>query len=362
MTRPSARVEGIDVARGVAGLVMIFGHATHAWVTPEDKATAGYAVTRLFGTLPLPAFLVLAGAAVMWRVDAAARRGEDAADVRRRVAWRGIQIVLYGYAVSAIYALMDGTSGIDGLLRADVLHVIGLSIAVTAWLGIRPSVRSGRPPDPRNLLVTSITLGVLVTLACPWLTRLAPGTPTPVRHLVGLFADVPGVTLMPFVPLSAWLCAGVAAAAVMLRTRASSPAGAPTRTLLGLGAIGLACAVTASALTPEGVTRADLGVWLNVIDLAGRGVIVLAAGALLTRVVRGHVRAALLRMGRGSLVAYVFHIPFCYGALGRPFAERLSLVESLVGFVALAAVSYLAVWARDTARARWSASEQLSPS
>ena len=354
--RHTARIDGIDVARGLAGLIMIGGHATHAWVVPDERSSVGYAITRLFGTLPLPAFLVLAGAAVMWRVDAAARRGEDARDVRHRVAWRGLQIVLSGYAVSALYALMDGTRGIDGLLRADVLHVIGLSIAAVAWLGIRATAPGGAPSRPR-LVSTALVLAVAVTVLCPLVSQIAPHTPGPLRFVVALFGDVPGVTLMPLVPLSAWLCAGTLAAAIMLRAREraadTSARGAPIATLVAIAGAALATATIAHALTPTSLTRQSPAIALNVLDLAARGLLVLAAGALLTGVLRGAPRAILLRLGRGSLVAYVFHIPFCYGALGRPFAQKLTLLESLAGFVVLAAASYLAVWARDTLRDRF---------
>ena len=81
------RVEGIDVARGVASLIMIQGHAYHGWVAPEHH-DAGYAFTRTLGTLPLPAFLVLAGAAVTWRLNTAAARHEDPARLQRSLAKR----------------------------------------------------------------------------------------------------------------------------------------------------------------------------------------------------------------------------------------------------------------------------------
>lgn len=359
--RVSGRVEGIDVARGVAGLVMIGGHATHGWVHSADKETLGYAVTRLFGTLPLPAFLVLAGAAVAWRVDAAAQRGEDAALVRRRITLRGLQIVAWGYVVSALYALIDGSRSLDTLLRADVLHVIGLSIAAVAWIGIRARSGIGRSPDPRRLTWTALAVGAAVTVACPWLTELGATIQGPSRYLLGLLIDVPGVTRMPLVPLAAWLCVGVGAAQWMLAARRKagdrSPSGAPSRTLWSMGIVGLAAASVAWWLTPIAVSslgdgplsRAHPAVLLNVIDLAGRGVLILAAGALLASHVRGRARRVLLELGRGSLIAYVFHIPFCYGTLGRPFIEQLSLVEALIGTTLLMAFSYGAV----VVRVRW---------
>ena len=84
MGAPShGRIEAIDLARGLASLLMIQGHAYHGWVAPEHHASMGYRLTRVLGTLPLPAFLLLSGAGLAWRVHVAARRGERAEAVRR---------------------------------------------------------------------------------------------------------------------------------------------------------------------------------------------------------------------------------------------------------------------------------------
>jgi hypothetical protein len=98
--------------------------------------------------------------------------------------------------------------------------------------------------------------------------------------------------------------------------------------------------------------RTHPAVVTNAIELAARGIIVLAVGALSTPLLPPRARAVLLRLGRGSLVAYVFHVPFCYGALGLPIRGRLSMLEA-TGFVVLLEIaSFGAVWARDTLRSR----------
>ena len=76
-TNTGRRIESIDLARGIASLIMIQGHAYEGWVAPEHMASAGYLFTRLLGTLPLPSFLVLSGAAVALRIRAARERGES---------------------------------------------------------------------------------------------------------------------------------------------------------------------------------------------------------------------------------------------------------------------------------------------
>lgn len=350
----------MDVARGVASLIMIQGHAYDGWVAAEHKGSAAYLFTRLLGSLPLPAFLVLAGAAIVLRVDAAARRDEPADVVRAAVMRRGAMVIAWGYATNVAYALMDGWQGLDTFLRADVLTVIGLSIVAIAFFGIR-----GRAaPERRRLVVAALGLAIVPTLLCPWLSPLGASVPVWLRFVAAPFVDVPGLTLMPFVPLSAWLGVGALASVAMLRARErsagpKSAAGAPDRFLAGLAVAGLAAAIVGSrgtTLLVEALggplSRAHPAVWLNVVDLAGRGVLVLAVAALASTRIPASARRALVRLGQGSLVAYVFHIPFCYGRLGEPLRGRLDM-PSATGFVlGLIVLSWLAVYARDAWRAR----------
>ncbi|MEZ4252914.1 MAG: hypothetical protein R3B99_32295 [Polyangiales bacterium] len=85
------------MARGLASLVMIQGHAYHGWVAPEHH-DAAYAFTRVLGTF------ALAG------LPRARRRRDDAAPRERRTTKqtrrscetlmrRGAQLVVIGYAV-----------------------------------------------------------------------------------------------------------------------------------------------------------------------------------------------------------------------------------------------------------------------
>lgn len=353
------RIDGIDVARGFASAIMIQGHAYDGWASPEAKETAFYAFTRVLGSLPLPAFLVLSGASLALRVEAAARRDEDAKTVRAAVVRRGVEILLVGYVSSGIYALIDGADSIATVLRADVLHLIGLSIAIVGWLGVGGRGRV----DPKRLGIAALGVGALVLLVCPWASRATSGLDQGLfRFVVGLFSEVPEVTRMPFIPLAAWFCLGIGIAQLMIRERArareTSAAGAPAKTLLLLGGASLAIAVAGHYATAhfvdQGValTRHHPIVWLNAIDLGARGVLVLAAGALAANHVSGRARTVLVRLGRGSLVAYVFHIPFCYGTLASPFAFELDMWTATALVLILIAASIAAVFVRDAFRAR----------
>ncbi len=355
---PSTRVEGVDVARGLASLVMIQGHAYHGWVAPEHH-DAAYAFTRVLGTLPLPAFLVLAGAAVMLRLEGAARTKEHAEAVRRGLTRRGLQLVAVGYAVNAAYALIDGAQGAHTWLRADVLHVIGLSIAVSAWLGLP----SGHPVSPARFALRASLLALLVTLACPWLTLLGAKAPVALAPLLAPFVDVPRYSAMPFVPLFAWLAIGALAWRILTRFSSNSTitrrAGASLPALIGLALLGLALALVGTRATTLLVdhlggplSRAHLAVVPNVLDLAGRGLLVLAVGAALSLVLPDRLRGAVVRLGRGSLVAYVVHIPFCYGRLAGPLLHASDMTRATFALPFLVALSWGAVYARDALRRR----------
>jgi fucose 4-O-acetylase-like acetyltransferase len=354
----SKRIEGVDVARGVASLLMIQGHAYDAFVAPEHKSSAAYLFTRLLGSLPLPAFLLLAGAAIVLRVDAAQRRGESAASVRSSIVKRGFSIVAWGYVVNLAYALLDGSDGMHTLLRADVLHVIGLSIVAFAMLGIR----GRRAPETRRMAIAALGLSVVPTLLCPWLSPLGSYAEGPLRFAVALFVDVPSVTLMPFVPLVAWLAIGTLSAMAMLRAHfaigaAPNRAGAPVSFLVVLAMLALFVAIVASLATDAmlamlggSLTRAHPAVWANVLDLGARGLLVLALGALAALLLPARVRSLLVRLGQGSLIAYVVHIPLCYGLFGRPWQGQLDMFGATFGVLVLMLLSYAAVRARDAIR------------
>jgi hypothetical protein len=347
------RVEGVDVARGLASAIMIQGHAYDGWVVASEKESSAYLFTRLLGTLPLPAFLLLSGAAMALRIDAAIARGERASPVRRALVLRGAFVLAAGYAVSAASALMDGFEGPETFFRSDVLHTIGLSILVIGAFGVRETERQ---IDRRALAITAAVLTIVPVALCAPISRALWDTPAPAAWAVGLVSHVPGVTRMAFVPLASWAGLGVLVSLGMIHTNRAlrSIAGAPDRVLVMIGIAALVVTAAFSWLTPE-VVRAlggsldqrHWGVVPNAIELGGRGVLVLVAGALLTPRLPARARAVLARLGRGSLVAYVFHVPFCYGALGEPVRESLTMVEATGLVIALELASYLAVVLRD---------------
>ncbi len=353
MREPPSRIQGIDVARGIASAIMIQGHAYDGWVRDADKTGDAYLFTRLLGTLPLPSFLLLAGAAIALRLEAADARGEVPAKVRSALVRRGAMVFAFGYLVNAVSALVDGFEGPETFFRVDVLHVIGLSIMSIAALGV--GARDGRL-DRRRLALAGVLLSVVPIAICPWVSAALWGVAAPWSWAAGLLSYVAPVTRMPFIPLAAWAGMGLLLSLALIRANrdARSIAGAPDRVLAAMLGVALVVAIGGTRL--EGWMTEALGVPLdqrswavvaNAIELAARGVVVLALGALMTPRLPRLARELLARLGRGSLVAYVFHVPFCYGALARPIAWRLDMLEATLLVLLLEAASYAAVVARD---------------
>lgn len=343
--RAVKRLQGVDVARGLAVLLMIQTHAFDGWASAEAKRTFAYRITRELGAIPAPLFLLLAGVGLALGADAMIRRGSSIADARRKLARRGLEVVLWGYLVSLAYAAIDWSWALPQLLRADILHAIGLSMALLAFVLVGRSTR---------------VVVVLVILLCGLGLALAPlmgdvelpqgQLHTPVAAVVGLFVDVPGYTRFPVFPLIGFVAIGF----LVGRTFGE---GADASSALGLAMGLIVVAAVATWLTRvwvaiEGGTlsRAHPAVVANFVDGAARAGAVLALGLALTPLARR--LGAVLRLGRFSLTAYALHIPFCYGRLARPVAHRLDMLEGAVGVAALTILTYAGVWTRERMAAK----------
>lgn len=361
----STRIIAIDVAKALACLAMIQTHAYDAWVSPAGKMTVAYGITRVIGTLPLPAFLLLSGMSFATRVHAASLRDEPVAQLRSALLKRGGFIFLAGYVLSFAYAALDGWPGWNAVLRADVLHVIGLSLPMAVIVGLR-AVRGGQSPDVPLLQRRLAVAGLAVALLCPWLTRFTYDSAAhlgPLRFMVAPFLDVHGITRMPLVPLFAWFALGVLLRFSFLRriARPTQQATNVATTAFYLSCLlgGLAVAVTAAQTTslalehfPGTFSRTHVVVWPNLVDLGARAVALLGSAGLVAASLPRRALAALRTIGEHSLFIYAAHIPFCYGRLGKPLQHALTMPQATAWVVALTAACVIASFAKSQLESR----------
>jgi uncharacterized membrane protein len=341
VTSPLSRSHGIDVARGLAVVLMIQTHAYDGWVHPEARTSFAFQLTRWVGALPLPLFLALAGISLGLRVRKAYERQDSAQQLRRALLRTGARVLGWGYALNLAYAALDGAGPI-ALLRVDVLHAIGLAI-----LGLAACVEAGSvPPSPRGFARRSALLACIALALCPLATRVGHELSAGIaRFLLAPFIEVPGLSTMPSIPL-AFFCAAFAAFAARwplesLDTR---------QTWQTLAAFALCYAVGESASHASEssdipIARTSPGIWANALSASGRTGLVITLAASFARSPAPGL-SLLHSLGQHSLFVYGLHLPFCYGRFARPIKHALSFGGATACLVMLCAGCTAAVWAR----------------
>ncbi len=340
------RDPGVDLARGLAVLFMMETHAYDGWTTAQAKATTAYHVSRVFSSIPAPLFLLFAGVGLAFQAHAADRRGMHAP---RAVARRGLEIVGYGYLVSLVYALLEGRGALrlDVLLRADILHCIGLSIMLCASL----------LGEQRRILLRSALLcaaALCGSLLGGWVLRHAGPLPSPLAPFLALLLRVPPYTRFPLLPLCGFTAMGVAAGDLLRRHGARLTPGYGVLASLAFAALAavfhLLTRRTLIALGGPLTTDHPAVVW-NFLDGGCRALAVLALCLELARLRQGVLLRTLLRLGRGSLLAYAFHVPLCYGRPAALLRGHLDMLPATLALIGLIALTFVLVRVRDGLRA-----------
>lgn len=333
----------IDWLRGVAVLIMIHAHAIDAWTRPQDKTGAGYEwIVRVNG-MGAPLFLFLAGVAVSLAGASGVRRHGDARLAARSLQRRGWEI--FGLALLfrvQSWALSPGAT-LYGILKVDILNVMGPSMAAAAWLWGR-----GAAPRARALWLGGAALAVIALT--PWVrsTPIIAAWPEPIAWY---FQPMPGrFTLFPWAGL---LLAGGVVGVVL----ASTPTAADERRVVGwltaAGAALFAVAITASYFPPLHArtefwsTSASfffgrLGVMIVMLGLAHAWMDGRQAGW-----------SPLLQFGRTSLFVYWIHVELAYGAVASPVRGQLSLGRAYLATVLFTAALLLASIGKDRLVAWW---------
>lgn len=324
----------IDWFRGVAVLLMIAWHAIDAWTLPAARDPRAFAIIVFFAGWAAPMFLFLAGVSVPLAASARVTRGASRLQASRSLQVRGWQVFLLAHVFRFQSFLLNPYAQWNGLLKPDILNILGLGLVAVAFCWRRAQSDRGAVIW---LLLPAAAAVLLAPLAAGWWwpTLLHPRLEAYIRPVenYGVFSLFPAVG---YVFAGAFLGAQMAA-------RDDRRAGFQRRLALW----GIAAALAGGIVASLPVTRWS-GPAAIVLFRTGSMSAALAGAWWLLRRRPPETWSPLVVFGRTSLFVYWVHVELAYGLFTRPIHKTLSLPAALAGYVALTVIMFGAatLWAK----------------
>jgi uncharacterized membrane protein len=337
-TQSSARLPYIDWMRGLAAVIMIQGHAFHAFTKPELRASGPYVFSQFVGGMPPAIFLFLVGVTLAFLMDSRERKGlapglRVLAALKRAGFLFGIaflfrlQLWLFGWPYSAW----------TDLLKVDILNAMGLAVAVLSPMAIFQTAERVR---------LCAALGLAIAGVSPLISQLDWSG---VHPLVKAYI-APDFFYFGFFPWASFVAFGMSAGSILRLARAEQ-----IERLMQWGALaglGLILAGRYFADFPYSVYPAsDFWLdspWLVLIKL-GVLLLMLSFAFLWTQYVVRERWSWVRQFGLTSLLVYWVHIELMYGRWLWFWKENLTIGQT----AAVAAGFLVLMLALSLLRTQW---------
>lgn len=321
-------------------LIMIEAHVVDAWTHPAGRTGVGFRNAIILGGFGAPLFLFLAGLAVVLAAESRQRRLDNVALAAAATRRRGWEIFGLAFLFRLQAYLLSPGSTLRGLLKVDILNIMGPSIvaAATMWQYSGTRFRRGLA-----FAIAAIALGMATPLvrAAGWLDVL----PDPLEWYV---RPARGLTTFTLVPWAGFVMAGALAG---LFIEGVAGRAAEARLMAGIGAAGFALMIGgyAASLLPPIYANSSfwtssptfyflrIGVLLEAIPIAWWWRQPHSWQPAVARV------SPLEVFGRSSLFVYWIHVEMVYGFVSRPLHRALSLGGSFVAWALFSAFLYALV-------------------
>lgn len=354
--RASHRLGYLDWLRGIAVLIMIEAHAFDSWTRPEDKAREAYGLLMVLGGMGAPAFLFLAGTGVALAAAAHMRRGRSAPEASRLVQRRGWQVFLFAFLFRFQSYLLGGFTNPAGLLKVDVLNIMGPAMAATATAWRLPGSRLGKA---LALSAAAIAIACLTPAVrdAGW-PALLPG------FLEEYLRPRPGRGTFTLFPWAGFVLAGGVLGLAIDGARHWPPG----RLQAALALTGLALALSAYWASFQPPLFPTARFWTSSPTFFALRVGLLVVAVPLAYLwTEKRVRLTDTRpvevLGVGSLFVYFVHVELVYGWIANPLKGRLTLEQGALawGLLVLLLYALLLSWTASAApRLRMREGLQLS--
>jgi uncharacterized membrane protein len=307
----------LDWLRGVAVLVMIEAHVIDSWTHAADRHTWQYGWSMILGGFGAPLFLFLAGVAVAFSAASKFRKTGDRHAAGAAVARRGLEIFLLAF-VFRIQAWILGWASPYGLLKVDILNIMGPSIAAAA--AIWALCRSSRE---RYVWLAAVTAAI--ALATPFIraTPALAGLPDPVEAYL---RPRPNLTNFTFFPWAAFVSGGAVVGMLIEASRTMASERRVNRALFA-GGLALALGAYAASFRPSIYPHSDFWTSSPAFFAIRLGVMTAFVGVAFAWAQRPTASrwSPLQQLGRTSLFIYWIHVEMVYGVISMPLHQGLSL-------------------------------------
>lgn len=318
----------LDRVRGLAVLIMIEAHVLDSWTRVPDRAHPGFGYAMMVGGMGAPLFLFLAGVAVILSAESKFRKSHDFAVAWRTTQIRGWQIFGFAFLFRLQSYILGGLQNAVGLLKVDILNVMGPAIAAAAIAG-----RIAQSKYRRAVLFAALAAATSMVTPIVRTTSMLNWLPDPIEWY---FRPVPGRTNFTLFPWAGFVFAGAAVGVVIDGTR---HAGHASRIQAALAAAALVITVAAyqASFLPSIYTRSEF--WTSSPTFfflrIGLLTLLLPLAFLWDLAPCGHKLSRwspLAILGRASLFVYWVHVEMVYGFLSRPLRRSLAFDQALVAY------------------------------
>ena len=326
----------LDWLRGVAVLIMIGSHTIDSWTMAADRGRTAFRYAMLIAGFGAPAFLFLAGVALVLAAGARLRKGQSDAEAAAAARRRGWQIFGLAFLFRFQAWALSGGPFVNTLLKVDILNVMGLAMIGAALLW-----SLGHTIGQRVVLyvaaVTVLAMLTPVVRATPLLDPL----PDPLEWY---FWPSPGRTTFTIFPWAGFLFAGAAAGSWLDRMHTPND---ERRLNQWVAALGPAIALSGYAASHLPPIYVQTDFWTS-----SPTFFFLRLGVVLTLLPVAYAWerrpwsdpqtrwAPLADFGRSSLFVYWIHVEMVYGAMSTAIHQRLTFEQALVAFVLFSVVLF----------------------
>ena len=345
----------IDWMRGLSVLFMIEAHTFDAWTAVTERGTALYKAANFIGGLAAPIFLFLAGVSVAMAASSRARRGGDRAAAAWSVQQRGWQIFGLAFLFRLYTWTLSPGATIKGIFKADILNIMGPSIAAAAWVW-------GRLASRRARVLVFTALACAFAYATPIIRNAAwvAWLPDPIEWYIRPF---PKLSVFTFFPWTGFVFAGAVVGEWLDSARTPADEWRANGRLAAAG-IALAAAGYGASYLPTLYPAGWSNFWTSspTYFFVKIGIMLTLMGAIYVYVQRpfsaeprNPAWSPMLEFGRSSLFVYWIHVELAYGIFSYPIHRKLPVWGSLLAFTAFTLGIYALTLLKSRLVAGWKA-------